>query len=357
MIAMPSSAAAKRLQPSFDATQLARASRALEARLLLLCQWLCERHGLVGCVAVYRGATAIPWHERISLSDEQKISRTMRMQLAYQLNWNDRFDSGEPVRSYRFDYQVARLRPRQDDCLAGSPAANAMNDVVLQPAVQQLKLLQRRRDLRSRTCRSAHRADRAAQPATQCLCRFRSGPRACTGARNGCYERRAARCCGLPVTVKSSIATAGYKCEIGSLLHKGDRAARRCSCCRALARGRSADSRHDQLPGVPDGLRDRQPAPRSHRKSVGSGAYARRVQRRGIGSHRRRHVRRGTRLGQRRICARARAFHRHLLAQADTRAAFPALDTCRPVSDHSPSSAPSGPWRGPWTMSRCCSAP
>lgn len=27
---------------------------------------------------------------------------------------------------------------------------------------------------------------------------------------------------GLPVTVKSSIATAGYKCEIGSVLHKGD---------------------------------------------------------------------------------------------------------------------------------------
>ena len=27
---------------------------------------------------------------------------------------------------------------------------------------------------------------------------------------------------GLPVTVKSSIATAGYRCEIGSTLHKGD---------------------------------------------------------------------------------------------------------------------------------------
>src|SRR4051794_841392 len=27
---------------------------------------------------------------------------------------------------------------------------------------------------------------------------------------------------GLPVTVKSSIATAGYRCEIGSLLHQGD---------------------------------------------------------------------------------------------------------------------------------------
>ena len=30
---------------------------------------------------------------------------------------------------------------------------------------------------------------------------------------------------GLPVTVKSSISTAGYLCEIGSLLHKGDIAA------------------------------------------------------------------------------------------------------------------------------------
>ena len=30
---------------------------------------------------------------------------------------------------------------------------------------------------------------------------------------------------GLPVTVKSSIATAGYKCEIGSLLNEGERRA------------------------------------------------------------------------------------------------------------------------------------
>ena len=27
---------------------------------------------------------------------------------------------------------------------------------------------------------------------------------------------------GLPVTIKSSIATAGYRCEIGSTLHRGD---------------------------------------------------------------------------------------------------------------------------------------
>ncbi len=41
--------------------------------------------------------------------------------LAYQLNWNDRFDSGEPVRSYHFDYHVMPSTPKDDsDCgLAG----------------------------------------------------------------------------------------------------------------------------------------------------------------------------------------------------------------------------------------------
>jgi tetratricopeptide (TPR) repeat protein len=33
---------------------------------------------------------------------------------AYQLNWNDRFDSGEPVRSYRFDYQSLPSFPKDD---------------------------------------------------------------------------------------------------------------------------------------------------------------------------------------------------------------------------------------------------
>ena len=40
--------------------------------------------------------------------------------LSYQLNWNDRFDSGEPVRSYRFDYQVLPASPSDD---AQPPAA------------------------------------------------------------------------------------------------------------------------------------------------------------------------------------------------------------------------------------------
>ena len=34
--------------------------------------------------------------------------------LDYQLNWNDRFDSGEPVRSYRFDFQTLPSTPNDD---------------------------------------------------------------------------------------------------------------------------------------------------------------------------------------------------------------------------------------------------
>jgi hypothetical protein len=34
--------------------------------------------------------------------------------LDYQLNWNDRFDSGEPVRSYRFDYRKLPSTPADD---------------------------------------------------------------------------------------------------------------------------------------------------------------------------------------------------------------------------------------------------
>ena len=41
--------------------------------------------------------------------------------LEYQLNWNDRFDSGEPVRSYRFDYTDLPSTPAQD--MSTSPGA------------------------------------------------------------------------------------------------------------------------------------------------------------------------------------------------------------------------------------------
>ncbi len=38
--------------------------------------------------------------------------------LAYQLDWNDRFDSGEPVRSYRFDYRMLPSTPADDESTA-----------------------------------------------------------------------------------------------------------------------------------------------------------------------------------------------------------------------------------------------
>jgi hypothetical protein len=80
--------------------------------------------------------------------------------LDYQLNWNDRFDSGEPVRSYRFDYQTLPSTPKDDDVTCaqhrgaavmstcGKPDFSraqmdewACMKIVLAPAVRQLELL------------------------------------------------------------------------------------------------------------------------------------------------------------------------------------------------------------------------
>jgi tetratricopeptide (TPR) repeat protein len=41
--------------------------------------------------------------------------------LDYQLNWNDRFDSGEPVRSYRFNYQLLPSTPLEDQSPRSMP--------------------------------------------------------------------------------------------------------------------------------------------------------------------------------------------------------------------------------------------
>ncbi len=46
--------------------------------------------------------------------------------IEYQLKWNDRFDSGEPVRSYRFDYKLMPSTPADDaTCGFASPACPA----------------------------------------------------------------------------------------------------------------------------------------------------------------------------------------------------------------------------------------
>jgi tetratricopeptide (TPR) repeat protein len=41
--------------------------------------------------------------------------------LDYQLNWNDRFDSGKPVRSYRFNYQLMPSAPLEDRATQSPP--------------------------------------------------------------------------------------------------------------------------------------------------------------------------------------------------------------------------------------------
>jgi len=43
--------------------------------------------------------------------------------LDYQLNWNDRFDSGDPVRSYRFDYKQLPTTPLDDNSTPSNGAA------------------------------------------------------------------------------------------------------------------------------------------------------------------------------------------------------------------------------------------
>jgi len=46
--------------------------------------------------------------------------------IEYQLNWNDRFDSGEPVRSYHFDYKRMPSTPADDaTCGVATPSCPA----------------------------------------------------------------------------------------------------------------------------------------------------------------------------------------------------------------------------------------
>ena len=56
----------------------------------------------------FHGMSAYPYPKPEKFPDDADA-------IDYQLNWNDRFDSGEPVRSYRFDYKMLPSTPLDDD--------------------------------------------------------------------------------------------------------------------------------------------------------------------------------------------------------------------------------------------------
>lgn len=59
----------------------------------------------------FHGMTAYPYSKQQAAPES----------IDYQLNWNDRFESGEPVRSYRFDYKLLPSTPSDDGARQATP--------------------------------------------------------------------------------------------------------------------------------------------------------------------------------------------------------------------------------------------
>jgi Asp-tRNA(Asn)/Glu-tRNA(Gln) amidotransferase A subunit family amidase len=97
-----------------------------------------------------------------------------------------------------------------------------MNEIVLKPAAEQLELVRSRRLSVAELAEAHIEQIERLNSQLNALVDF-DADRARTQARqlDLTPEPRGALH-GLPVTIKSSISTAGYRCEIGSLLHKGD---------------------------------------------------------------------------------------------------------------------------------------
>jgi Asp-tRNA(Asn)/Glu-tRNA(Gln) amidotransferase A subunit family amidase len=97
-----------------------------------------------------------------------------------------------------------------------------MSDVVLQSAAQQLQLL-RSGTISVTELAEAHIAQiERLNPRLNAFADFDPERVRAQAAELQASQEPPGPLFGLPVTVKSSIATAGYKCEIGSLLNKGD---------------------------------------------------------------------------------------------------------------------------------------
>ena len=97
-----------------------------------------------------------------------------------------------------------------------------MNNVVLASATRQLELL-RSGELRITELAEAHiRQIERLNPSLNAFADFDAERVRAQALRLDGQKTPRGALHGLPVTVKSSIATAGYRCEIGSLLHEGD---------------------------------------------------------------------------------------------------------------------------------------
>src|SRR5579863_9571003 len=96
-----------------------------------------------------------------------------------------------------------------------------MIDIVLRPAAQQLQML-RSREISIPELAEAHihQIERL-NPRLNAFADY-DADRVRVEARRLASAAGSGPLYGLPVTVKSSIATAGYRCEIGSLIDKGD---------------------------------------------------------------------------------------------------------------------------------------
>ncbi|HTW78836.1 MAG TPA: amidase [Terracidiphilus sp.] len=100
--------------------------------------------------------------------------------------------------------------------------AEVATELVLAPAVRQLELL-RAGELSIVELAEAHiRQIERLEPQLNAFAHFDAERVREQAEKLDAFEGERGPLHGLPVTVKSSIATAGYRCEIGSLLHEGD---------------------------------------------------------------------------------------------------------------------------------------
>ncbi|HUX45748.1 MAG TPA: amidase, partial [Terracidiphilus sp.] len=97
-----------------------------------------------------------------------------------------------------------------------------MSSVVLQPAWRQLEML-REGELSIAELAEAHIAQiERLEPQLNAFADWDAERVRAEAKRRDAAKEPRGPLHGLPVTVKSSIATAGFRCEIGSLIHEGD---------------------------------------------------------------------------------------------------------------------------------------